>query len=44
MLATDFRNLAEKIGGKIDNIEFSLANNHIGLYDAELQEPLISPE
>ncbi|GJL76156.1 MAG TPA: hypothetical protein PKM20_02150 [Nitrosomonas sp.] len=44
MLATDFRNLAEEIGGKIENIEFSLANKHIGLYDSELKEPLISPE
>ncbi|MCB1984353.1 MAG: hypothetical protein H6936_16930 [Burkholderiales bacterium] len=44
MLATDFRNLAEDIGGKIENIEFSLTNKHGGLYDSVLKEPLLSPE
>ena len=46
MLATDFRNLAEDIGGKIENIEFSLTNKHDGdgFYDSEIQEPLLSPE
>lgn len=44
MLATDFRNLAEDIGGKIENIEFSLTKKHGGLYDSELKEPLLSPE
>ena len=43
MLATDFRNLAEDIGGKIENIEFSLTNKHAG-YDFALKEPLLSPE
>ena len=44
MLATDFRNLAEGIGGKIENIEFSLTNKLSGFYDSELKEPLLSPE
>ncbi|MCP5245861.1 MAG: hypothetical protein H6937_07905 [Burkholderiales bacterium] len=44
MLATDFRHLAEDIGGKIENIEFSLTNNPGNLYDSELKEPLLSPE
>ena len=43
MLATDFRNLAEDIGGKIENIEFSLTNKRAG-YDSALKEPLLSPE
>ena len=44
MLATDFRNLAENIGGKIENIEFSLEDQHASLRDAELKEPLLLPE
>lgn len=44
MLALDFRKLAEKIGGKIDNIEFSLSNNQVGFYNAEIKEPLFYPE
>ncbi|SET17268.1 hypothetical protein SAMN05216326_11435 [Nitrosomonas marina] len=40
MLATDFRNLAEEIGGKIENIEFSLEDQHISLRNTELQESL----
>ncbi len=44
MLATDFRDLAEGIGGRIENIEFSLTDKHDGLCDVELQEPLLSPE
>lgn len=44
MLATDFRNLAEEIGGKIENIEFSFTNKHGDFFDPELKEPLLSPE
>jgi len=44
MLALDFRKLAEEIGGKIDNIEFSLANNQVGFYDNEMRESLLYPE
>ncbi|SEN34372.1 hypothetical protein SAMN05216325_11453 [Nitrosomonas marina] len=40
MLATDFRNLAEGIGGKIENIEFSLEDQQISLRNTELQESL----
>ncbi len=44
MLATDFRDLAEGIGGKIANIEFSLTDRHAGFCDVDLKEPLFSPE
>jgi len=44
MLALDFRKLAEEIGGKIDNIEFSLTNNNIGFYNNEIKESLLYPE
>lgn len=44
MLATDFRDLAEGIGGRIENIEFSLTDKHSDFCDIELKEPLLSPE
>ena len=44
MLATDFRDLAEDIGGDIENIEFSFADQHMGFYNSELTELLLSPE
>ena len=44
MLALDFRKLAEEIGGKIDNIEFSLSNNQIGFFDSDLKESFLYPE
>ncbi|SEQ86140.1 hypothetical protein SAMN05421690_1002143 [Nitrosomonas sp. Nm51] len=44
MLATDFRDLAENIGGKIENIEFSLGDQHASLRNTELKEPFLLPE
>lgn len=44
MLALDFRKRAEEIGGKIDNIEFSLFKNQIGFYNSEIKESILYPE
>lgn len=44
MLALDFRKLAEEIGGKIDNIEFSLSDNRTGFLGADIKESLLYPE
>ena len=44
MLALDFRKRAEEIGGKIDNIEFSLSKNQIGFYNSEIKESILYPE
>ncbi|MDC8444606.1 MAG: hypothetical protein LV471_01575 [Nitrosomonas sp.] len=44
MLALDFRKWAEEIGGKIDNIEFSLSKNQVGFYDSEIKESILYPE
>lgn len=44
MLALDFRKRAEEIGGKIDNIEFSLSKNHVGFYNSEIKESILHPD
>ncbi len=44
MLATEFRSLAEEIGGNIKNIEFSLPPKHTGFSTSELSEILQLPE
>ncbi len=44
MLALEFRNLAEEIGGTIENIEFSLPPRQSGFSTTELSEILQLPE